>query len=207
MNLKFFELPPEKQKAILNAAMEIFATREYKRASTDDIAAKAGISKGLLFYYFHNKKELYFYLYQYCFTLVQEAAGSDQLSNQTDFFDLLAAGAQLKLQLIAENPYIMDFTIRAYFSENEAISEELKQKINRDIAGITAFYFQKLDTGKFREGIHMEKILEMLTWMTDGYINQKRRMGNALDMEEMMRDFEEWVVLFRRLAYEEEYWL
>ena len=65
MNEQFFHLPEEKQQAIINASLEVFATHEYKRASTDDIAAKAGISKGLLFYYFHNKKSLYLYIYDY----------------------------------------------------------------------------------------------------------------------------------------------
>ena len=56
---KFLELSEEKQLRILNAAMEIFAKHEYKRAVTDEIAAKAGVSKGLLVYYFKNKKSLY----------------------------------------------------------------------------------------------------------------------------------------------------
>lgn len=52
MNERFKELPEVKQRAVLNAAMEVFAKYDYKKASTDLIAAKAGISKGLLFYYF-----------------------------------------------------------------------------------------------------------------------------------------------------------
>lgn len=63
MNEKFHQLPEEKQLAIFNAAMEVFAQNDYKRASTDDIAAKAGISKGMLFYYFQNKRTLYLETY------------------------------------------------------------------------------------------------------------------------------------------------
>lgn len=44
MNERFKELPEEKQRAVLNAAMEVFAKYDYKKASTDMIAAKAGIS-------------------------------------------------------------------------------------------------------------------------------------------------------------------
>ena len=63
MNPRFRELPEEKQLRILNAAMEVFAQNDYKKVSTDLIAAKAEVSKGLLFYYFRNKKELYFSVY------------------------------------------------------------------------------------------------------------------------------------------------
>ena len=52
----FSSLPDEKQQQILDAAAEVFSREDYKRASTDDIAARAGISKGLLFYYFKNKE-------------------------------------------------------------------------------------------------------------------------------------------------------
>ena len=52
MENKFLELPKEKQLRIINAGMEYFGQYGYKNAKTDDIATKAGISKGLLFYYF-----------------------------------------------------------------------------------------------------------------------------------------------------------
>lgn len=51
---KFLELPEEKQDKIRNAGMEYFGKYGYKKANTQDIADKAGISKGLLFYYFKN---------------------------------------------------------------------------------------------------------------------------------------------------------
>ena len=49
MSERFKELPEEKQISILEAAMQVFAKYEYKKASTDLIASKAGVSKGLLF--------------------------------------------------------------------------------------------------------------------------------------------------------------
>ena len=66
MNEQFFHLPEEKQQAIINASLEVFATHEYKRASTDDIATKAGISKGLLFYYSIIKR-----VYIFIFMIIQ----------------------------------------------------------------------------------------------------------------------------------------
>ena len=57
------QLPREKRKAVMHAAMEVFAQSDYR---TDEhrrqIARKAGISKGLLFYYFKNKQTLYLYI-------------------------------------------------------------------------------------------------------------------------------------------------
>ena len=65
MNDKFYALPEEKQSQILNAAYKVFATNQYKKAPTSEIAAEAGISKSLLFHYFHNKLELYLFLWKH----------------------------------------------------------------------------------------------------------------------------------------------
>jgi AcrR family transcriptional regulator len=44
---------------ILEAALEVFASRGYSAARLDDVAAGAGISKGTLYLYFKNKEELF----------------------------------------------------------------------------------------------------------------------------------------------------
>lgn len=93
MNEKFFTLSPEKQARITNAALEVFARNDYKHASTDDIAAKAGISKGLLFYYFRNKQSLYLYLYDYALEQVRGQVLRQKLDGVTDFFELMHIGA------------------------------------------------------------------------------------------------------------------
>ena len=112
MNEKFFTLSPEKQARITNAALEVFARNDYKHASTDDIAAKAGISKGLLFYYFRNKQSLYLYLYDYALEQVRGQVLRQKLDGVTDFFELMHIGARAKLELLTRCPYLLEFSIR-----------------------------------------------------------------------------------------------
>ena len=57
MNERFFSLPAEKQQAIINAGYKVFSQNSYKNSPMSEIAEAAGISKSLLFHYFHNKKE------------------------------------------------------------------------------------------------------------------------------------------------------
>ncbi|MCA9962527.1 MAG: TetR/AcrR family transcriptional regulator, partial [Anaerolineales bacterium] len=58
----FFNLPAEKQAAILALAIEEFAEHTYKTASISRIVARAGIAKGSFYQYFADKKDLYLYL-------------------------------------------------------------------------------------------------------------------------------------------------
>src|ERR671910_3285090 len=44
---------------IVSAALEVFAERGFSAARLDDVAARAGISKGTLYLYFASKEELF----------------------------------------------------------------------------------------------------------------------------------------------------
>lgn len=65
MNEKFFNLPQERQDLIRSSAMLEFGEGSFKKTSADAIAKRASVSKGLLFHYFKDKRELYLYLFQY----------------------------------------------------------------------------------------------------------------------------------------------
>ena len=116
---KFEELSQEKQRRIIDAGMEVFGRNEYKKANTEDIAAKAGISKGLLFYYFKDKKSFYMYLFQYCVQIVTDMMEDGDFTQVTDFFELMEYGAQKKMQIMVDYPYILDFITRAFSSRRE----------------------------------------------------------------------------------------
>jgi AcrR family transcriptional regulator len=44
---------------LLDAAAEVFAGRGYERASLDEVAARAGLSKGTIYWHFASKEELF----------------------------------------------------------------------------------------------------------------------------------------------------
>lgn len=71
MNDNLRNIPEDKKEAILEAALEEFAIGGYENASTNKIVEKAGISKGLLFHYFGNKKGLFIYVYNYYFEFLK----------------------------------------------------------------------------------------------------------------------------------------
>jgi AcrR family transcriptional regulator len=52
-------LPEERPKQILDAALAVFAERGLADARLDDIAKRAGLSKGTIYLYFPNKEELF----------------------------------------------------------------------------------------------------------------------------------------------------
>src|ERR1700753_3540305 len=51
-------LPEERPRQILAAALEVFGERGLAAARLEDIAKRAGVSKGTIYLYFSNKEEL-----------------------------------------------------------------------------------------------------------------------------------------------------
>ena len=177
MNEKFFELPEEKHLRIINAGFEVFAQYEYKKASTEDIAAKAGISKGLLFYYFHNKKSLYLFLFDYADRLLTASVIDERFREITDPFELFEYAAVKKYEVLQKTPYVTDFIMRSFFSKKEPVSDALNERVGTKMAEIYDMMNTNLDFSKARDDVDMPEILRMLTWTADGYIHERQRAG------------------------------
>ena len=48
----------DRRDQIIDAAMQVFAQKGFTRATNKDIAREAGITPGLIYYYFENKEAL-----------------------------------------------------------------------------------------------------------------------------------------------------
>ena len=66
-------------------------------------------------------------------------------------------------------------------------------------------YFKNINLNKFREDISPEYLTRMLTWMSEGYVLEKKMQGKCLIIEDIMADFKRWSQVFRKIAYKEEY--
>ena len=170
---KFEELSQEKQRRIIDAGMEMFGRYEYKKANTEDIAAKAGISKGLLFYYFKDKKSFYMYLFQYCVTIVTKTLDDEDFTKITDFFALMEFGAQKKMQIMVEHPFILDFICRAFSSRREAVSSDVAMELHSLMDTTFDRFFAHVDFSKFNNDVDPKQVYQMLVWMTEGYMHEK----------------------------------
>ena len=205
MNEKFLELPEEKRLKIINAGFEIFSKSDYKHASTEDIAAKAGISKGLLFYYFHNKQALYLFLLEYAKDLLMESVVDFHFTEITDVFDLLEYASVRKYRLLQKSPHIMDFLMRIVFMQQESVSDGVNQIWQNTSNDIFTNYFAKMDYSKFREDVNPTDIVQMLIWTAEGYMSDRHRAGTEPYLDDLMDKFKVWTDMYKRIAYKEEY--
>ena len=106
---KFLALSIKKQDTIRNAALACFAKHGYEKASINDIAVAAGISKASIFQYFGNKQALYQYLFDYCAAQMKQAYNTSALEETTDFFDRVWEASVMKVENLKKHPHIASF--------------------------------------------------------------------------------------------------
>lgn len=131
MNERFYALPPEKQQAIINADYRVFSQNSYKNSPMSEIAAEAGISKSLLFHYFHNKKELYLFLWDKCAETTIEFLTRYGCYGQTELFESMERGMRAKMEIIRLYPDMGNFTIKAFYEKDAGISAAIQESYHR----------------------------------------------------------------------------
>lgn len=89
--------------SILAAAETVFAAQGYYQARMDDIAEKAELSKGALYYYFKSKDQIYFHLLEREAERVEEEIRR-RIVEGTVFIEALEAVIDFYLEYFDRNP-------------------------------------------------------------------------------------------------------
>ena len=197
----FNKLDDDKQLAIINSGLEIFSVYGFQKSSTDLIASKAGISKGLLFYYFKNKLSYFEYLFEYSQKMISSSIDMDTCRKTRDFFEVLECVIDQKYKLLTKYPHILNFIVVAYWSNDKRIIDIVSNKvISYDNFNIYE-YLDNIDKSKFKNEEDIHKVIEMLSLMLDGYIQNKLKMNQDIDINEIMNKYKVWTSLLKEAVY------
>ena len=199
MNEKFFELPVDKQQKILNAGFKIFSECPYRKAPVAEIAAEAGISKSLLFYYFKNKKDLYLYLWDEAIRISGRYIRQEHVLETDDLFEMMERSIIAKCEMMTLYPYISAFCIQAYFEQDTEIAGNIQKDFDRQKAYSADLVMNRIDTARLRPDLDARMIYREMIWASDGYIHMSHALG-GLESERIKDDFHK-LNLFWRQAY------
>ncbi|MDQ1143454.1 TetR/AcrR family transcriptional regulator [Bacillus sp. SORGH_AS 510] len=194
---KFLNLDSDKQNRIINAAIQEFAQKGYSNASTNEIVKEAGISKGLLFHYFQNKKQLFLFLFDYCVELITVDFYKNIDLGETDFFQRIRQSVLIKMELLAQYPDIFKFVEKAYMDDAADIHAEMQKKIKELNKINIGKIYEGIDISKFREDIDIQKILKIITWtfekMSEEELYKTKLIpGYEMDYQKIQKEAEEY---------------
>ena len=198
MNERFYQLPGDKRSSIISAGFRVFSQYSYKNSPMSEIAAEAGISKSLLFYYFKNKKELYLFLCRYSSELTEQEMIKQKCYKKEDFFDIFLSGLKVKVQLMKEYPDLSLFQLKAYYEKDRSLRPDIDRLIGKYSGYENQSQMLKLNKDQFVEGLDLEMMYMDMFLASQGYLWEKLQ-SDTIDPEQMEKDFIRMIGFWRQL--------
>ncbi|MFC4078151.1 TetR/AcrR family transcriptional regulator [Salinithrix halophila] len=208
------EMPQEKRRAVLDAAVREFADRGYEKGSTNRIIQESGISKGLLFHYFGTKKNLFLAALDDCldFSIRYYYEHLPELSS--DLSERLLQANRVKFRMFHEHPDRSRFLMAAFVDPTREIRRELevrRERLGREHWGR---FFEGIDYSRFREDIDPQKGMELFVTVLESigekYLSRFSGEG-GFNLEQLnrvldgvMKEMEEYLKILRYGLYRKE---
>ena len=101
---------PDKRRAILDAAITVFARQGFHSARVSDVAAEAGVAYGLVYHYFNSKDQMLNELFTERWALLVEAS-QEIRSSDVPPRDKLAGVANFIIESYRREPELMKVII------------------------------------------------------------------------------------------------
>ncbi len=187
----------QRQAELLEKAIEVFAERGYQATTMDEIAERAGVSKGMLYIYFKNKEALFGAVFRWFGKMTGEmmleaVAGVDDEAEQIRC--IAATWAEVALHHRDFVPLFLDFWAAAsmkgmrndYAEDLEAMYEEYRNMI----IGIIE---QGKSKGSFRKDVDSQAVAYLLVGGMDGIFIQSW-LSNPDNIDNLMMSATEYLL-------------
>lgn len=202
----FNKLDSEKQMQIINAAMKEFAEKGFDQASTNSIVKEASIGKGMLFYYFKSKQDLYHYLIGYSLDFLKNEYLNKVNIRETDFMERVKQATTIKMKSYKNHPDLFHF-LGNIFMNDEKLPNNLQQKYEELHKLSYSLLYDNINTALFRTDIDVKKAFRLIQWSIDGYENDligrlKGKNLATLDFDPLWDEFFEYLEVLKKAFYE-----
>ena len=140
---------PGRRDLILDAAAVVFAEHGYAGARVDDIAARAGVNKAMLYYHVGNKQALYTAVLTSNFDRMEESL--DQALAQggpaIERLEVVITGIARTLRHLPDHPRIV---LREFASSGENLEPEVLERMVRVLGTVRDVLAAGIRSGEFR---------------------------------------------------------
>lgn len=143
----------ERRHQILEAALKVFSVKGFQKATNKDIAEAAGISPGLIYWYFKDKQDLFL-------SIIRERAPIFTMLAQTD--QLMGLPPEQGLALVARaflgayHSPVMVGLFRMLISEVIRFPQMAEMFYNQGLGAVlhalSAYMAHQMETGLLRQG-------------------------------------------------------
>ncbi len=197
----------EKRLRLINSALKEFGAHRFEKASTNIIVKDAEISKGLLYHYFVTKEALFDYLLVFTMKVMGQAI-TDQVDwEDGDLFGRMQRVLEIKLGILNEYPYMLDFGKTMYDAKSIEEIKKLAEKCIPDL--YFQVYSHNINYALFKDKLDVKRAVKMLQLFLDGFSEQflakyKRDILSTNDLKEEMKELDRYLEMYKAAFYKGE---
>jgi AcrR family transcriptional regulator len=162
----FLNLPEEKRKVIVNAAIYEFAEFGFEASSINRIVANSGISKGSFYQYFEDKMDVFKYLMDVIANEKTEYyKGKHPPSANMDTFEYFRWMIKTGMEFNSAYPRLVQAISRVLFADGLYYGKDLAKYHKMSTDGISMMIKQAMENGEVDPSVDVElAVIIMETW-------------------------------------------
>jgi AcrR family transcriptional regulator len=119
--------PQQRREQLLDTAAAMFADKPYEDVYVEDIAARAGVSRALLYHHFPSKRDLYVAIFE---RASGRFLGRVSPDGQLPLAEQLASGVEAHIQSFVDHPFEAIAINRGALSDDPAIQAIISEELN-----------------------------------------------------------------------------
>jgi AcrR family transcriptional regulator len=143
---------PDKRRAILDAAITVFARQGFHSARVSDVATEAGVAYGLVYHYFNSKEQMLNELFSERWALLIEAS-QEIRANDVPPRDKLTGVANFIIESYKHEPELMKVIIVEVTRAANSFGRTHLPEIRRAYELVGEIVSDAQETGEFRDDV------------------------------------------------------
>lgn len=200
-------IPKDKEELIYEVSLKEFAEKGYELASTNNIVKECGFSKGTLFNYVKNKRNLYIFVVEKTLNDIGITIEEELNIKSTDIFEKIKEIQKIKLNIFLKYPNENKLIIQAFTEADEDIKDKFSIKYEKYSKMFFELMTTNVDYSRFKDGIDIEMTLSTILLTMNGlsekisrkYKNNQEQM--IKDLEEIIKESNKYLNFIKELVY------
>lgn len=189
----FLNLEEKKKENIMRSAVNEFSEQGFEKANVGNIAKNANVSKGSIYQYFNNKKELFFFSVKWSTDFIGKKYGNHFISDNKDIniFDLFHKNSKSLWVQMREERKLIIFVQDVFLGKYKNLTDESMSYMMDILNEYTLKLIQNgKKNGSIRKDIDDNMLSIFITTVSMGFKEHMMRNSRENGRDIIDEDFE-----------------
>jgi len=189
----------KKEEAIINSSFKEFSRYGFDKTSISDIYRTAKISKGLVYYYFRDKKDLYLKSLIYAISKVTSEIDKYDFSS-LDFLSRIANITVVKLEFFLKHSDLMNFLESSSKESSSEVLSDVQKILKENYVNNIKKIEEMINYDSIEVGIEKSKIIDIINFTFSGAYKKASMLENEIDRKNLIYSYKDILIklLYRK---------